>query len=139
MKRMAEAETKVNIGDGKNKKTYNKTLSEEQLQSLIGKQIGDTVNGDVLELAGYEFEITGGSDSTGHPMRKDVHGPTRKRILIANGVGMKKDDRKGTRKRKLLAGNTIHENTAQINLKVTKRGKDPIEAPPEESSENESQ
>ncbi|MGM5481460.1 MAG: 30S ribosomal protein S6e [Nanobdellota archaeon] len=128
------AETKVNIGDKKTKKTYNKTLSEEQMNQFIGKKIGDTIKGDILELQGYEFEIMGGSDSTGIPMRRDVMGPTRKRILITGGVGMKKGDRKGMRKRKLVAGNTIHEKTAQINLKVTKQGKDPIEAPKEEES-----
>ena len=129
------AETKVNIGDKKTKKTYNKTLSEDQLNQLVGKKIGDTVKGDILELTGYEFEIVGGTDSTGIPMRKDVQGKTRKRILITGGVGMRKGDRKGMRKRKLVAGNTIHEDIAQINLKVTKQGKDPIEPPQEESSE----
>ena len=126
------ADTKVNIGDKKTKKTYNKTLSEEQLNQFVGKKIGDTIKGDVLELAGYEFEIVGGSDSTGLPMRKDIQGPNRKKVLITGGVGMRKQDRKGVRLRKLLAGNTIHEGTSQINLKVTKQGKEPIEAPKEE-------
>ncbi|MFP4118470.1 MAG: 30S ribosomal protein S6e [Candidatus Woesearchaeota archaeon] len=129
------AETKVNIGDKKTKKTYNKTLSEDQMNQIIGKKIGDKIKGESLELPGYEFEVVGGTDSAGFPMRKDVQGKTRKRILITGGVGMRKKERAGMRKRKLVAGNTIHENTAQINLKVTKQGKDPIEAPKEEASE----
>lgn len=121
------AETKVNIGDGKAKKTYNKTLTEEQLEPLHGKKIGDTIAGELLDLPGYEMTITGGSDSAGFPMRKDVEGSARKRILIVGGVGLRKTKYKGNKIRKAVAGNTIYEKTAQINLKVTKWGKNPIE------------
>ncbi|MGM5480465.1 MAG: 30S ribosomal protein S6e [Nanobdellota archaeon] len=130
------AEMKINIGDKKTKKTYNKTLTEEQTNSFIGKKIGDVIKGDVVDLSGYEFEIMGGSDSSGLPMRKDVQGPNRKKVLITGGVGLKKGDRKGVRRRKLVAGNTVHENTSQINLKVTKQGKNPIEPKEEESKED---
>lgn len=127
------AEIKANIGDGKSKKTYHKTLTPEQLAGLTGKKIGETVKGDLLELpAGYELEITGGSDSSGFPMRRDVNGSNRKRILIVGGVGLKKTKYKGMKVRKLVAGNTIYEKTSQINFKVVKWGKDPIEKPAEE-------
>lgn len=131
------AEIKINIGDAKSKKTYNKTLSEEQLTPFIGKKIGDKITGEALELAGYEFEIRGGSDSAGFPMRKDVQGVNRKKILIVGGVGMRKQDRKGVKLRKMVAGNTIYEKTAQINLAVTKHGKKPIEAEKEETATEE--
>ena len=76
------AEIKANIGDGKTKKTYNKTLTEEQLTGLSGKKIGDVVKGELIDLpAGYELEIKGGSDSSGFPMRKDVNGFNRKKNL----------------------------------------------------------
>jgi len=32
------AEIKINIGDGKAKKTYNKTLAEDQLGPFLGKK-----------------------------------------------------------------------------------------------------
>ena len=35
----------------------------------------------------------------------------------------------GMRSRKTVAGNTIFEKTAQINLKVTKQGKEPLPMP----------
>ncbi len=122
------AEIKINIGDSKSKKTYNKTLSEEQLTPFIGKRLGDTITGDALDLAGYEFEIKGGSDSAGFPMRKDVQGFARKKVLIVGGVGMRNQHRKGLKLRKMVSGNTIYEKTSQINLAVTKWGKAPIEA-----------
>lgn len=131
------AETKINIGDTKAKKTYNKTLNEEQITPFLGKRIGDKVPGDALDLAGYEFEITGGSDNSGFPMRKDVNGTNRKRVLITGGVGLRKTNYKGSRIRKTVAGNTVHEKTAQINVKVVKHGKKPIEAPAESEKKEE--
>jgi len=131
------ADIKINIGDAKSKKTYNKTISEDSLTPFIGKKIGDTVAGDALELAGYEFEIRGGSDSAGFPMRKDVQGSLRKRIFITGGVGMRNQHRKGLKLRKMVAGNTIYEKTAQINLAVTKWGKAPIEPVAEEAAPEE--
>lgn len=127
-------ETKINIGDGKSKKTYKKTLTEEEITPLIGKKIGNTISGDAIGLpAGYELEITGGSDNSGFPMRKDVNGSIRKKILIVGGVGMKSTGRKGMKVRKMVAGNTVYEKTSQLNLKVTKWGKEPIEKVEEEA------
>ena len=133
---MKMAEIKVNIGDSKTKKTYNKTLSPEQLAGLSGKKIGETIKGELVGLPkGYELEIRGGSDASGFPMRKDLDGQNKKRILIVGGVGLRKTKYKGMKVRKLVAGNTIYEKTSQINLKVTKWGKEPIEKPAEEPKE----
>ncbi len=129
------AEHKINIGDSKSKKTYNKTT--EDISGFYDKKIGDVVNGELIDLAGYELEIRGGSDASGFPMRKDVEGIARKRILITGGVGMKNQKRKGLRLRKMVAGNTINEKTAQINLRVTKWGKGPIEPAKEEEKAEE--
>jgi small subunit ribosomal protein S6e len=131
------ADIKINIGDSKSKKTYNKTISEDGLTPFIGKKIGDTIAGEALELAGYEFQIRGGSDSAGFPMRKDVQGSLRKRIFITGGVGMRNQHRKGLKLRKMVAGNSIYEKTAQINLAVTKWGKSPLEPVAEEAASEE--
>ncbi len=116
------AELKVNIGDKQSKKTAQKELKEGEVKPLIGKKIGDKVKGDSIGFEGYEFEVTGGSDHTGFPMRKDVQGASRKKILIVKGIGIRKN-RDGRKVRRTVAGNTIHEGTAQVNLKVTKAGK----------------
>lgn len=131
---MSDVKVKLNIGDSKSKKTYNKELNEEQLVHFLNKKIGDVVKGDALDLAGYELTITGGSDAAGIPMRKDVHGAARKRILAVGGTGIKSIPRNGAKIRKLVAGNTVHEKTSQINVSVTKWGKDPIEPVAEESA-----
>ena len=116
---------KMTIGDPKTGKTVQKEVKDQEAESLIGKKITDTFEGDGVGLAGYSFEITGGSDDSGVPMRRDVQGTARKKILVVSGVGARKRG-KGIRQRKMVAGNTVHAKTAQINLKVLKMGKEDI-------------
>lgn len=137
------AQFKLNIGDPKTKKTLKKEVDQAQAKNFVGKKIGDTIKGELLDLPGYEMQITGGSDNAGFPMRKDVFGIQRKKVLIVSGIGIRKNV-KGRKVRRMVAGNTIHEGTAQINLKITKSGKTPLfeepkqeEAPKEESPKQE--
>lgn len=128
-------EYKLSIGDPKSGKTHKIDLGEPEAKEILGKRIGDKVKGDKIGFPGYEFEITGGSDSSGFPMRKDVMGTARRKILIAKGVGTR-HKRKGIRLRRTVAGNTFHRDSVQVNLKVVKAGKQPLgEAPAEESKE----
>jgi small subunit ribosomal protein S6e len=88
--------------------------------ALIGKKINEVINGDVIGLYGYEFLITGGSDTSGFPMRKEIEGSRKIRILVES----KKDKIK---RRKTVRGNTISIDTAQVNAIVIKEGKEPLE------------
>ena len=124
------AEFKVVIGT-KDGKCVQREVKDANAKNLIGKKIGDKINGDEIGFAGYEFEFTGGSDYCGFPMRKDVRGPGRKRILAVSGVGLKKK-RKGMRQRKTVRGNTVSDKITQINLKVLKEGKEKLGAAPKE-------
>ena len=81
---------KMTIGDPKTGKTVQKEVKDQEAESLIGKKITDTFEGDGVGLAGYSFEITGGSDDSGVPMRRDVQGTARKKILVVSGVGARK-------------------------------------------------
>ncbi len=133
---------KLNVSE-KTGKTFQKELTEEESVVLVGKTIGQTFSGDSIGFSGYEFEITGGSDISGVPMRADNPGSARKRILTtSNTIGFKKG-RDGMKRRVLVAGNTVSEQIVQVNAKVVKAGKKPLveepepEAPAEEaSSEN---
>ncbi|MFH0949394.1 MAG: 30S ribosomal protein S6e [Candidatus Aenigmatarchaeota archaeon] len=101
---------------------------------VFNRKIGDSIDGGFLGLNGYELSITGGSDKDGFPMRSDVDGIVKKKILITKGVGfrgMKRVKKKhfeidGMRKRKLVRGNAISADTIQINCKITKAGEKPI-------------
>ena len=69
---------------------------------IEGKKIGDMIKGGLIGFANYEFEITGGSDSSGFAMRKDIHGPVKKKILVSKrGIGFK-PKRKGERRRRTI-------------------------------------
>ena len=87
-----------------------------------GMKIGDVLKGGLIGFPNYEFEITGGSDSSGFPIRKDVHGPVKKKILVSKrGIGYK-PTRKGQKRRKTVRGNEITHDITLINLKVIKYG-----------------
>jgi small subunit ribosomal protein S6e len=118
---LIKMEFKVNIGDQKTGKTAKQVVSGDQTKPFLNKKIGDHIKGDDIGFPGYEFEMTGGSDYCGFPMRKDVIGVARKKILMVKGVGIRKNV-PGRKIRKTVAGNTVHPNTAQINLKVIKQG-----------------
>ena len=118
-------EFKLVISDPKAKKAYQIEIKSPDADRLIGKKIGDIIKGELINIAGFEFKITGGSDKQGFPMRADVHGTKRVRILLGSGPGIKVK-KKGERKRKSIRGNQIADDIAQINLKVVKEGSKPI-------------
>lgn len=120
-------EFRVVISDPKTGKAYQKTVTGANANRLIGKQIGDVISGTILDLPpDYEVQITGGSDKDGFPMRKDVPGAGRKKVLLSGGVGFRPKER-GLRKRKIVRGRVISKETLQINLKIVKHGRVPLE------------
>lgn len=109
-------------------KSYNKVMNDNP---LLNRKIGETVNGNLIGLNGYELKITGGSDSAGFPMRKDIDGFGRKKPMLSKSAGFHKKKRRTKHKaqhhyylfkRKTVRGNTISDATAQINLSVIKAG-----------------
>ncbi len=117
------ADFKIIIADPKTGKCAQREIKDQEADVLVGLKIRDKVKGEHMGLAGYEFEITGGSDHCGFPMRKDVSGQARKKILAVEGVGVKKKD-DGIKQRKTVCGNTIHAKIAQVNLKTLTYGKE---------------
>ena len=118
-----------------------KELKDSDANPLLGLTVGQETDASLVGLEG-KIKITGGSDKSVVPMRPDVLGGTRKRVLISHGVGMQ-DTEKGLRKRKLLRGNTISEEIYQINTKFDgeikveepKKEEKPKEAPKEKPKE----
>ncbi len=115
---------KLVIGD-KSGKCKQVEVKDDNAKFFVGKKIGDKVKGESVDMPGYEFEISGGADYCGFPMRKDVEGPVRKQIMIVKGIGLRKSDN-GVKYRRTVCGNMIHEKTSQISLKVLKAGKAPL-------------
>jgi small subunit ribosomal protein S6e len=127
-------EFKLVIGDPKTGKCLQKTVSDKSASTFMGLKIGDNIKGEAVDLTGYEFKITGGSDFCGFPMRKGIGG-IRKKIFIGEGVGFRGSDFQGLRTKKTVCGDTITEKTSQINLKVLKYGKKPLIEEKKEGSE----
>ncbi len=126
---------KVNISE--KGKTWKTELADEMLS---GKSVGDTIDGKELksELAGYQLQITGGSDISGFPLTKDVEGIGLKKVLLTKGFGMR-DSYPGIRRRKTVRGKTITATTTQLNLSVIKSGTTPLaEVFPEQNKPKES-
>jgi small subunit ribosomal protein S6e len=72
------------------------------------------VDSSILGISNGKFQVTGGSDKSGTPMRKDVHGGVKKYILLSKGTGMR-SNQEGIRKRKLVRGNIVTEEIYQLN------------------------
>jgi len=119
-------EFKTIIADSKTKKSHNKVMSEEKSNALVGKNIGEEIDGIFLDLPGYKLKITGGSDKSGVPMRGDIEGNQRRKLLVTQSVGFK-PKKEGQRKRKLIRGRSISRETSQVNFKIMEYGPKTIE------------
>jgi len=105
---------------------YQKVISGANANKLIGKKIGDVINGTIVELPpDYELRICGGSDKDGVPMRKDLPGTVRRRLLLSGGIGYIPREH-GMRRKKMVRGNVISRDIIQINMRVEKQGKVPL-------------
>ena len=97
-------------------------LEEARAAPLIGRRIGETIDGSVLDLPGHKAQITGGSDKDGFPMRPSVHGGVRRKVVLSGGVGFNPQN-EGMRRRKTVRGNVITDEIVQINVKITEKPK----------------
>lgn len=119
------AEFKCVVSDPKAGKTYQVEVKGHHANALVGKKLGDEVDGLFVRLPGYKLKITGGSDKEGFPMRKDLPGIARRKVLVSEGFAFH-PDRKGKRRRKSMRGNTLTLDVVQVNMTVTKAGAKPV-------------
>ena len=121
------AKFKVIISDPEEGKSKVVELEEARATPLIGRRIGEIIDGSVVDLPGQKVQITGGSDKDGFPMRPSVHGGVRRRIILSGGTGYN-PKHEGLRKRKTIRGNVVTDEIVQINLKIVEKTKKPKEA-----------
>lgn len=117
---------KLVVNDTKNAKSLQKEVPEDKAAGFFGKKIGEGFDGGLAGLPGYTLKITGGSDKDGFPMRPEVPGQARKKLLLSGGPGLR-IHRKGERRVKAVVGNTVSARTAQLNAKVVQYGEKPLE------------
>ena len=120
------ADFQVVVGDPGDGATHSFDVDGQDANRFVGRSIGETVDGSAVGLSGYELEITGGSDTSGRPMREDVDGSGTAAVLLEGGVGFEPTV-DGERKRVTVRGAEISDETRQINAKIVARGEESVE------------
>ncbi|HYA56304.1 MAG TPA: 30S ribosomal protein S6e [Nitrososphaerales archaeon] len=106
---------KLVLSDPKSGKSEASEVKDAQAQPLIGRKVGEVIDGSAIGLTG-KIMITGGSDKAGFPMRADTLGGGKNYVLLTRGVGFRTKE-EGAKKRKLVRGSTITEEIYQVNAK----------------------
>jgi small subunit ribosomal protein S6e len=115
------------ISEPKTGKAYSLELDENKERILVGVELGNTLEATSLGLPGYKILLTGGCDKDGFPMRKDIHGRVRQKVILSGPPGFRPKER-GLRRRKRLRGNVITPDIVEVNAKVIKTGKKSLDA-----------
>ena len=102
------------VSDPASKTSKAASLEGTKAQALVGKSIGEEIDGKLLGLGNVKLRITGGTDKDGVPMRFDIQGAARKRAMLSGGVGYRPET-DGERQRRLVRGRTVSEETLQVN------------------------
>jgi len=124
------AKFKVIISDPETRASKAVELEESRATSLIGRKIGDIIEGSIADLPGHKLQIMGGSDKDGFPMRRNVHGGARRQVILSGGVGFN-PKKEGERRRKTVRGNVITDEIVQLNVKIVEKP-----APPKEGKKS---
>ena len=110
---------KIEISEGQ--RSYQIEITKEKEAQIYGLKIGENFDGGIVGAIGYELKITGGSDKDGFPMRVDLVGSGKRRILLRGTPGFH-PERKGVTSRKMVRGNIVSDAISQLNVVVTKKG-----------------
>ncbi len=116
------AKFKVIVSDPETGTSKVVELEESRAAPFVGKRIGETVEGALVDLPAHKLQIVGGSDKDGVPMRPSVHGGVRRNVVLSGGVGFN-PKKAGERKRKTVRGNVVTDEIVQINTKIVEKPK----------------
>jgi len=108
-------------------------LEEARAAPFIGRRVGETIDGSVVDLPAHKVQVMGGSDKDGVPMRGNVHGGVRRSVVLSGGAGFSPKN-KGERKRKTVRGNVVTDEIVQINMKIVEKPGKPAEVKPQQTA-----
>ena len=128
------AKFKVIVSDPEAGKSRVVELEGTRAVPLVGRRLGEVVDGTVVGISGQKLQITGGSDKDGFPMRPNIHGGVRVNVILSESVGFH-PHREGERRRKTIRGNVITEEIVQVNMKVVEKPKKAKRAKKEKEEE----
>lgn len=112
---------KIVFSDRKSGKTAQLDIAKDSEATFMGKKIGEVIEGTAAGLPGFKLKVTGLSDKTGAPSRREIEGTRKAMPLLSHGVGMRTRV-KGYRARRMVRGNTISADTEQINTVIEEYG-----------------
>jgi small subunit ribosomal protein S6e len=121
------AEFQVVVADPADGATYQLEVDGQDANRFIGRSIGEEADGGAVGLSGATLEITGGSDTSGRPMRADVSGSSTEAVLLTGGTGYN-PTADGERKRVTVRGSEVSDETRQINATVVDDGGNDVAA-----------
>ncbi len=114
------AKFKVIVSDPQTGASKVVELEDARATPFIGRRVGESLDGTVVDLPAHKVQLLGGSDKDGVPMRGNVHGGVRRAVVLSGGAGFS-PKKKGERRRKTVRGNIITDEIVQINLKIVER------------------
>ncbi len=121
------AKFKVIVSDPQTGTSKAVEVEEARAAPFIGRRMGDVLEGAVVDMPGSKMKLTGGSDKDGVPMKPNVHGGVRRKVVLSNGVGFKAK-RGGERRRKAVRGDVITDEIVQLNATLVDQPPKPKEA-----------
>ncbi|UUX93371.1 30S ribosomal protein S6e [Methanoplanus endosymbiosus] len=121
------ADFKVVLSDPKTGMSYKVEAAGAMAGALMGKKLGETVSADALGFEGYKIELTGATDRTGIPARKDLPGAGKRKLLLSESTGFR-PTYDGQRQRKTIRASEITADFVQINAKVVEYGQKELAA-----------
>jgi small subunit ribosomal protein S6e len=116
------AKFKVIVSDPQDGTSKAVEVEDARAVPFIGRRVGETIDGSIVDLPAHKVMIMGGSDKDGVPMRGNVHGGGRRSVVLSGGPGFV-SKRRGGRKRKSVRGSTITDEIVQINMKIVEKPK----------------
>ena len=77
------AKFKLIVSDPATGKCSVSEIEGARAQALIGRSLGEVIDGSALGITQGKAIISGGCDKNGIPMRADVHGGAKKYIVLS--------------------------------------------------------
>ncbi len=121
------AKFKVIVSDPQTGTSKVVEVEEARAAPFIGRKMGEVLEGAVIDMPGSKMKITGGSDKDGVPMKPNVHGGVRRKVVLSNGVGFNAK-KGGERRRKAVRGDVITDEIVQLNATLVDQPPKPKEA-----------
>ena len=129
------AKFKIIVSDPETGKSQALEVEGARAVPIVGRRLGEIIEGTSVGMPGYKLRISGGSDKDGFPMRHNIHGGVRVSVILSEGTGFH-PSRAGERQRKTLRGNVVTEDIVQVNMKVVEKPKKKEKMPKRKKKKN---